>query len=110
MSDRVAHERAAIEAKIRGAREKVGETIDELDLRIRGRLDIGKILEENATELVATGAVAGFLLGYGVPRVLTRALQLGIPVGLALVVVARGKRNDVNADEVEQGPADDEGQ
>ncbi len=91
MTSRVAKERAEIESRIEEARDSVGETIDQLDRRIRERFDIGRVFEDFAPHLMATGAVVGLLVGYGVPRAATRLIQLGVPVALAVGVVARSR-------------------
>lgn len=81
------HTRAHIELAIERARESVGDTIDEIDQRLRERLDLRKMAAEHAPQLIATGAVLGFLIGYGVPRVVSRTLQLGVPIFLAVQIV-----------------------
>lgn len=84
------HVREHIELAIERARGNVGERIDELDRKLRDRLDLSQMASEHAPQLMAAGAVFGFLLGFGVPKVLLRTLQLGIPIVLA-VQIARKK-------------------
>ncbi len=80
-------EKKELDQTIEGARDRVGDRIDELDRRIRKRLDIKSIASEHAPQLVAGGAVAGFLIGFGFPKVIKRIIQIGIPVVLIAVRV-----------------------
>jgi hypothetical protein len=86
-------EKQQLDQTIEGARDRVGDRIDELDRRIRKQLDIKSIASEHAPQLVAGGAVAGFLVGFGFPKVIKRVLQIAIPVVLIAVKVnkSRGK-------------------
>ncbi len=80
-------EKNELDQTIEGARDRVGDRIDELDRRIRKRLDFKSIASEHAPQLVAGGAVAGFLIGFGFPKVIKRIIQIGIPVVLIAVRV-----------------------
>lgn len=80
-------EKKELDETIEGARDRVGDRIDELDRRIRKRLDFKSIASEHAPQLVAGGAVAGFLIGFGFPKVVKRIIQIGIPVVLIAVRV-----------------------
>jgi len=82
--------RSHIEVAIERARDGVSDGIDELDRRLRENLDIKKMAGENAPQLLAIGAGLGFLIGFGVPRMIVRAAQIGIPIALA-VSIARKK-------------------
>lgn len=82
--------RSHIEIAIERARDGVSDGIDELDRRLRENLDIKKMAGENAPQLLAIGAGLGFLIGFGVPRMIVRAAQIGIPIALA-VSIARKK-------------------
>ncbi|HEY5611002.1 MAG TPA: hypothetical protein VIL97_07335 [Thermoanaerobaculia bacterium] len=93
MSNNRDHVRAHIELAIERAREGVSEGIDEIDRRLRTSLDFKEIAADHAPQLLVAGAIFGFLLGFGVPRVMTRALGLGIPILLA-VRIAKKKRQD----------------
>ncbi len=109
MTSRTAKERAEIESRIEEARDSVGDTIDQLDRRIRERLDVSRVFEDFAPHLMVTGAVVGLLVGYGVPRAATRLVQLGVPVALALGVVARSRsrcRTEADGTEGEELPAE----
>ncbi|MEA2165389.1 MAG: hypothetical protein QOK37_3516 [Thermoanaerobaculia bacterium] len=74
------------------ARDRVGDRIDELDRRIRKQLDVKSIASDHAEELVAGGAVVGFLVGFGFPKVIKRLLQVGVPI--AIVAIQVKKRMD----------------
>lgn len=78
-----------LDQTIVSARDRVGDRIDELDRRIRKQLDVKSIASEHATELVAGGAVVGFLVGFGFPKVVKRILQIGIPVTLIAMQVKK---------------------
>ena len=80
-------EKKQLDETIEGARDRVGDRIDELDRRIRRKLDFKSIASEHAPQLVAGGAVIGFLVGFGFPKVVKRVLQIGIPVVLIAVRV-----------------------
>ena len=82
-------EKQQLDQTIVGARDRVGDRIDELDRRIRKRLDIKSIASEHAPELVIGGAVVGFLVGFGFPKVIKRLLQIGIPVVLVAMQVKK---------------------
>ena len=82
-------EKQQLDQTIEGARDRVGDRIDELDRRIRKQLDVKSIASEHATELVAGGAVIGFLVGFGFPKVVKRILQIGIPVTLIAMQVKK---------------------
>ncbi|HEY0591830.1 MAG TPA: hypothetical protein VGF40_08685, partial [Thermoanaerobaculia bacterium] len=53
------------------------------------KLDFREMAAEHAPQLIAAGAAFGFLLGLGIPRVLLRSVQIGVPVWLALAIVKR---------------------
>ena len=77
-------EKDSIEREIEQARDEVGNRIDELDRKLRTTFDVQSFASEHATQLVAGGAVIGFLAGFGFPKPLRRILQFGVP--LALIV------------------------
>jgi hypothetical protein len=83
------HTKQHIEIAIDRARERVSDRIDALDEKIREQLNVKEMAAEHAPQLIAAGAAFGFLLGLGIPRVLLRSVQLGVPVFLALTVVKR---------------------
>ncbi len=82
-------EKQQLDQTIIGARDRVGDRIDELDRRIRKQLDVKSIASEHAIELVAGGAVIGFLVGFGFPKVVKRILQIGIPVVIVAMQVKK---------------------
>jgi hypothetical protein len=94
MSGDTQHQRAHIELAIERARDRVGDTIDELDHRVRDRLDVKRIAKDHAWQIAAAGGVLGLVLGLGVPRVLLRLIQIGVPVAIALEIVRRRARSE----------------
>ncbi|MEA2238866.1 MAG: hypothetical protein QOC81_3590 [Thermoanaerobaculia bacterium] len=82
-------EKQKLDQTIVGARDRVGDRIDELDRHLRKQLDVKSIAAEHATELVAGGAVVGFLVGFGFPKVVKRLLQIGIPVAVVAMQVKK---------------------
>ena len=77
-----AEEKQSIERQIVAARDGVGQSIDELDRQLRRSLDVTAIAAAHAPQLVAGGAVVGFLVGFGFPKVFKRILQIGVPVAV----------------------------
>jgi len=75
-------EKKQIEAEIERARDGVGDRIDELDAQLRKKLDFDAMAREHAPQIVAGGAVVGFLVGFGFPKLLKRAIQIGVPLAL----------------------------
>ncbi len=86
-------EKQQLDQTIEGARDRVGDRIDELDRRIRKQLDVKSIAAEHAPQLVAGGAVVGFLVGFGFPKVVKRVLQIAIPVAIIAVRVNKMRGN-----------------
>jgi len=84
--------RAEIESTIESARQNITKTIDEIDSRIRGQLDIRKMASEHAPQMMAAGAAFGFMLGYGVPKVFLRTAQIGVPIVIAVQLVRAAKK------------------
>jgi hypothetical protein len=82
-------EKNELDQTIESARNRVGDRIDELDRRIRKRLDVQSLASEHANELVVGGAVAGFLIGFGFPKVIKRVVQIAIPVTLFALKVKK---------------------
>jgi hypothetical protein len=77
-----AQDKQNVERAIVAARDGIGQSIDELDRQLRRTLDVKSIAAEHAPQLVAGGAVVGFLVGFGLPRGLRRIVQIGVPVAL----------------------------
>ena len=84
-------EKKQIETEINRARDGMGDRIDELDARLRKQLDFASMAREHAPQLVAGGAVAGFLVGFGFPKLLRRAIQIGVPIALIAYKVKRSR-------------------
>jgi hypothetical protein len=82
-------EKEAIEQEIGRARDGVGDHIDELDRRLRKTFDIQAAASEHAPQLMAGGAVVGFLVGFGFPKAVKLLLRLGIPI--AVITLAAKK-------------------
>jgi hypothetical protein len=75
-------EKQTIEREIERARDGVSDRIDELDGRLRKQLDFESKAKEHAPQLIAGGAVVGFLMGFGFPKALKRVIQIGVPIAL----------------------------
>jgi hypothetical protein len=82
-------EKQELDQTIAGARDRVGDRIDELDRHIRRKLDVQSIASEHAPQLVVGGAAIGFLVGFGFPKVVKRLLQIGIPVAIVAMQVKK---------------------
>jgi hypothetical protein len=78
----IATEKQQIEHTIERARAGLGESIDALDRELRKTLDFKTAAAEHAPQLLAGGAMLGFLVGFGFPKVLKRVIQVGVPVAL----------------------------
>jgi hypothetical protein len=94
------HEKKDIERAIDRARDGVGERIDELDRRLRSSLDVKSAAAEHAPEIIAGGAVLGFLAGFGFPKPLRRAVSIGIPLAL---IAMKFRKSRVNGDGSDYG-------
>jgi hypothetical protein len=86
-------EKQAVERAIERARDGVSEHIDELDRRLRRQLDFQTFAREHAPQLIAGGAVVGFLVGFGFPKPLRRLIQFGVPVALIAYKVKQARDN-----------------
>ena len=91
-------EKRVIEQEIGRARDGVGERIDELDRRLRKTFDIEAAASAHAPELMAGGAVVGFLVGFGFPKAIRLLLRLGIPIAV-ITVAAKKYAASRNGDE-----------
>jgi len=90
-------EKHQIETVISKARDGVGDRIDELDRRLRTKLDVKTFASEHAPQIVAGGAVIGFLVGFGFPKPLKRVIALGLPLALIAYKVKQA-RDAANGD------------
>jgi hypothetical protein len=88
-----AEEKQHIEQQIERARDGVGDRIDELDQRLRTTFDFKTMAREHAPQIIAGGAVIGFLVGFGFPKPLRRLIQVGIPVALIAWKVKQSRDN-----------------
>jgi|SRR5207245_7238445 len=86
-------EKQTIEQEIVRARDGVGDRIDELDRKLRTSLDFQTFASEHAPQLVAGGAVVGFLVGFGFPKPLRRIISLGVPLALVAYKVKKARGN-----------------
>ena len=84
-------EKQQVERAIERARDGVSERIDELDAKLRHQLDIKTIARQHAPELIAGGAVVGFLVGFGFPKPLRRLLKFGVPAALIAYKVKQSR-------------------
>ena len=77
--------------------------IDELDRRLRASLDVKSAAAEHAPQIIAGGAVLGFLAGFGFPKPLRRALSIGIPLALIAMKFKKSRANGdaIGADDFE---------
>ena len=96
MEEETDREKVHIERAIERARDGVGVRIDELDRALRGSFDVKSTVREHAPQIVAGAAVFGFLVGFGFPKVLKRALQVGVPIGLIAWKLKQSKDADVS--------------
>jgi hypothetical protein len=84
----------SIETEIERARDGISQHIDELDRKLRHQLDVKSLASEHAEQLVAGGAVIGFLVGFGFPKVLKRAIQIGVPLALVAYKVRQSMNSN----------------
>jgi len=86
-------EKQTIEQEITRARDGVGDRIDELDRKLRTSLDFQSFASAHAPQLVAGGAVVGFLAGFGFPKVLRRIVSLSVPLAFIAYKVKKARGN-----------------
>ena len=96
-------EKKDIEREIDRARDDLGERIDELDRRLRNQFDVKAMATEHVPQLIAGGAVIGFLAGFGFTRPLRRAVSIAIPLVLLAMKIknSRAANGDCPADDGE---------
>lgn len=86
-------QKTQIERAIVRARDGVGTRIDELDHHVRTNLDPKELARNYAPQLIAGGAVLGLIVGFGLPKILRKAVTWGMPIGiLALTIKSRHDR------------------
>jgi hypothetical protein len=86
MSEDREHAQAHIERAIGRAREGVSEHLDEIDRRLRTKIDVRRHAGNLAPQLMAGGVVVGFVIGFGFPSLMKRLIQIGVPVLLAMKI------------------------
>jgi len=86
-------EKRSIEQEIERARDGVSDRIDELDSKLRKQLDVKSAASEHAPQLMAGGAVVGFLVGFGFPKTLKRLIQVGVPLVVLAYKVKQSRRS-----------------
>jgi hypothetical protein len=85
------HQKVHIERAIERARDGVSERIDELDQKLRTTLDLKSAASEHAPKMVAGGAVVGFLVAFGMPKLIRKVLKVGVPVALVSLAVMKAR-------------------
>lgn len=91
-------EKQDIERSIDRARDGVSERIDELDRRLRASMNIRAVASRHAPQIIAGGAVIGFLAGFGFPKALRRAIGIATPLALAVLKFRRSRKNADDGD------------
>jgi hypothetical protein len=99
----IENEKQDIEREIDRARDDLGERIDELDRRLRSKFDVKAIASEHTPEIMAGGAVIGFLAAFGFTKPVRRVVSIGLPLVLLALKIRnfRGGKGD--------GPVDEDG-
>lgn len=85
----IEQDKREVEQAIERARDGVSDHIDELDARLRTSLNFQQMAADHAPQIIAGGAVLGFLAGFGFPKPLRRAIQIGIPLALVAMKVRK---------------------
>jgi hypothetical protein len=93
-------EKHAIEQEIERARDGVGKDIDELDRKLRSSMNFQSFAAEHVPQLMAGGAVVGFLAAFGFPKMLRRIVSLGVPIALVAMRAKKSRGNGHAADEI----------
>jgi len=93
-------QKSNIEHEIERARDGVSHHIDELDRKLRTQLDVKSIASNHAEQLMAGGAVVGFLVGFGLPKILKRAIQIGVPLALIAYKVKQSRSDGADYAEI----------
>jgi hypothetical protein len=87
----IEHEKKEVEQAIERARDGVSGHIDELDRRLRTSFDFSNFAAEHSKELVAGGAVVGFLVGFGMPKMLRRTVSIAVPLALIAMKIRKAR-------------------
>lgn len=91
------HQKIHIERAIDRAREGVSERIDEIDRRLRGTIDLKRHASNYAPQLIIGAAAVGFIVGFGFPTLMKRAIQIGLPVLLAMKIAQMQSDGEVDS-------------
>ena len=84
-------EKNTIEHEIERARDGIGTGIDELDRKLRSTMNVQSFAADHVPQLMAGGAVVGFLVAFGFPKPLRRIVSLGVPLALAAYKVTQSR-------------------
>ena len=84
-----------IERAIDRERDGVGEHIDELDRRLRTKLDPKSLATDYAPQLMVGGAVLGILVGFGLPKLFRRAVTFGVPIAILAMTIKNARQEQV---------------
>ena len=84
-------EKKTIEHEIERARDGVGKDIDELDRKLRSSMNVQSFAADHVPQLMAGGAVVGFLAGFGFPKMLRRIVSRGVPLALVAMKVKKSR-------------------
>lgn len=89
-------EKQSIERAIVRARDGVGDRIDELDRHLRTNLNPSTLARTYAPQIIAGGAVFGLIVGFGLPKVLRRAVTWGVPLGILAMTIKNARERENN--------------
>jgi hypothetical protein len=87
-------EKHDIEREIDRARDDLGERIDELDRRLRSQFDVKAIAAGHLPQILAGGAVIGFLAAFGFTKPLRRVVSAAIPLALLAMKIKGARRGN----------------
>lgn len=87
-------QKESIERAIVRARDGVGTHIDELDRTLRTQYDPKSLARAYAPQLMAGGAVLGLIVGFGLPKVLRKAITWGVPIGILALTIKNARQRD----------------
>lgn len=87
----IENEKQDIEREIDRARDDLGERIDELDRRLRTQFDVKAMAIEHVPQIMAGGAVIGFLAAFGFTKPLRRVVSIGLPLVLLALKIKNSR-------------------
>jgi hypothetical protein len=94
------HVKQHIEHAIDRARSGVSEHIDEIDRRLRSRMDVKEQASRFAPHLMVGGAALGFAVGFGFPTLVKRLIQFGVPIFLAMKIAQMQSDGETHTPEI----------